>query len=247
MRYVVWFSCGAASAVAAKLAMEYYPYETEIVYCNTLASEHPDNKRFLMAVEGWIGKRIKIIESEKYNSIDEVFMHTKYMAGIAGARCTVEMKKIPRENFQDEKDIHIFGYTADEKARIARFEKQNPSLNVEWILRDCEITKNDCYRKLEVAGILLPKMYQLGFDHNNCIGCVKATSPAYWNKVRMHFPDDFKRRAKQCRLLGVKLVRLGGKRIYLDELPLTLGSEQLALSDGDIECGPMCQTVAEVE
>src|SRR5574342_7785 len=137
MRRLVWFSCGAASAVAADLTLQLYPNDdVEVVYCNTLKSEHPDNLRFMRDVEKWINWPITIIESDKYNSIDEVFMHTKYMSGIAGARCTVEMKKIPRENFQDEKDTHIFGYTSDEEKRIERFEKQNSSLNVEWILRD---------------------------------------------------------------------------------------------------------------
>jgi hypothetical protein len=42
-RIVVWFSCGAASACAAKLAVDKYGHEnTHVVYCNTLITEHPD-------------------------------------------------------------------------------------------------------------------------------------------------------------------------------------------------------------
>ncbi len=238
-RALVWFSCGAASAVAAKLAVEKYGDRAVIVYCNTLNSEHEDNPRFLADVSKWVGRKVVIIKSELYESIDDVFERTGYMAGPHGARCTTEMKKLPRLKYQDVADIHVFGYTADEQKRIADFEQNNPDLNVEWILADKGITKADCHRIIREAGIKQPEMYVIGFDHNNCKGCVKATSPGYWNKVRIHFPDVFELRAKQSRRLGVKLVRLNSVRIFLDELPPNIGLNE---PDGEIECGPVCQT-----
>lgn len=57
-RRLVWFSCGAASAVAAKLAVETYGDAVDVVYCDTLATEHPDNERFLRDVERWIGRSV---------------------------------------------------------------------------------------------------------------------------------------------------------------------------------------------
>src|SRR5262245_59138162 len=144
MRVLAWFSCGAASAVAAKLAVEKYGERCEVVYCNTLASEHPDNVRFMSDVERWIGKRVTVISSEKYTSVDDVVEKTRYMSGIAGARCTTELKKIPRLKFQEPDDVHIFGFTLDELGRIEDFEKNNPELNLEWILRDNFIRKANC-------------------------------------------------------------------------------------------------------
>lgn len=52
-RILCWFSCGAASAYAAKIACESYGSELEILYCDTLAYEHPDNRRFMKDVEQW--------------------------------------------------------------------------------------------------------------------------------------------------------------------------------------------------
>src|SRR5689334_12245697 len=95
-RRVVWFSAGAASAVAAKLTLERHPSETEIVYCNTARSEHRDNYRFRVDCEKWFGRSIFTISSKKYDSVDEVFMTRRYMAGPKGAICTTEMKKLPR-------------------------------------------------------------------------------------------------------------------------------------------------------
>jgi hypothetical protein len=234
-RRVVWFSCGAASAIAAKAAV--LGYGAEVVYCDTMATEHPDNLRFFRDVERWIGKPITVIRSERFSTIDDVFERTRYMAGIAGARCTTELKKLPREAFQRPDDIHIFGYTADETKRAERFEENNPALHVEWMLIDNGITKEMCLRGLTMYGIALPAMYGLGFDHNNCIGCPKSTSAGYWNRTRRLFPEVFTRRAQQSRLLGARLVRVNGERRFLDQLPLEADAP-----DDEIECGPACQT-----
>lgn len=240
-RRLIWFSCGAASAVAAKLATEAYD-DLEVVYCDTMSTEHPDNARFFDDVQRWIGRPIRRLQSARFASVDDVFERTRYMAGIAGARCTVEMKKVPREEFQRPDDIHIFGYTADpsEQLRAVKFEDNNPALFVEWVLIERGVTKADCLRLLAEAGIALPVMYALGFDHNNCLGCVKATSPGYWNRTRRLFPEVFARRAAQSRLLGARLVRVKGKRIFLDELP-----PEADAPDDDIECGPVCQQPTE--
>lgn len=236
MRHLIWFSCGAASAVAAKLGTEAYGSRCEVVYCDTMASEHEDNRRFFEDVQRWIDRPITVIRSAKYATIDDVFERTKYMAGLAGARCTTEMKKLPREAFQHPDDVHVFGYTAEEAKRAEDFEDRNPSLKVDWLLVERNITKDRCLSALRAAGIALPVMYALGFDHNNCIGCVKATSPGYWNRTRRAFPDAFERRARQSRAINARLVRVKGERVFLDQLPPDADAP-----DDDIECGPVCQ------
>ena len=236
-RTIVWFSCGAASAYAAKLAKERDGDACTVVYCDTLSAEHPDNTRFLRDVERWIGAPITVIRSDTYTDIDDVFQRTRYMAGIAGARCTTELKKLPRIAFQRDTDTHVFGYTVEERKRAASFEDANPAIIVDWLLIDQGVTKQDCKDALAAAGIALPAMYALGFDHNNCIGCVKSTSAGYWNRVRRLFPEVFERRARQSRLIGARLVRVKGVRVFLDELP-----PEEHDPDDDIDCGPVCQT-----
>jgi len=232
-RLVVWFSCGAASACALKLVAHRDPIA---VYCDTSKNENADNARFRRDVEKWTGIQITSISNPKYSTIEEVFAAKKYMSGIAGAPCTVAMKKIPRFAFQKPDDIHIFGYTMDEKKRIAKFEEDNHDLHLEWPLVQAGMVKNDCYTMLINAGIILPHKYLQGFDNNNCDGCVKATSPHYWNLVRKYTPDVFTHRCIQSRQLGVKLVRLKGVRIFLDELP---PNEKEVVKE-NLSCGPQC-------
>jgi hypothetical protein len=235
-RRLVWFSCGAASAVAAMLAVGKYGENMEVVYCNTLKDEHDDNFRFLSDVEAWLGVNVKIISSKKYKDCEEVWEDKKYMSGIAGAPCTVELKKIPRFAYQYPEDVHIFGMTSDESSRIAQFERNNHELFLEWPLHDEGLNKEDCFDIIKKAGIRLPTMYALGFENNNCIGCVKAQSPHYWNRVREKFPEVFARRAEQSRRLGARLVKLKGERIFLDELP----AGETEVIKENLSCGPQC-------
>ena len=222
-RSIVWFSCGASSAVAAKYAVKKYD-NCEIVYCDT-GGEHPSNKQFLKDIEKWIGREITILKNQKYKDHFDVFKKTKYLYGNRGSRCTVELKKKLRLEYQKPDDIHIFGYTFDEKHRAEKFESYNPELSVDWILIENKISKENCLGIIWQSEIKMPKMYDLGYNHNNCIGCVKG-GMGYWNKIRKDFPEHFKRMAKIERKIGHSRFRDmdTNERIWLDELPEDAGN-----------------------
>lgn len=239
-RILSWFSCGAASAVAAKLAIDKYGDKVEVVYCNTLAYEHPDNKRFMDDVSKWIGREIKIIGSEKYTDIYDVFEKTGWLVGPGGARCTTELKKIPRKKYQRPDDIHVFGFTSEEKHRVARFNEQNPELEAIFPLIEADLNKDDCHDFLRRNGIAQPMMYRLGYKNNNCIGCVKG-GVGYWQKIRNDFPEIYWKMAKMERHIGAAInsqVRDGVKyRVYLDELEENKKPKQDLF---DFSCGVLC-------
>jgi len=88
----VWFSCGAASAVAAKKTIEKYAHNNVIrVVNNPIKEEHPDNKRFLLDVQDWLGVEIEFAINSKYPSTSciDVWEKRQYMAGPSGAPCTL--------------------------------------------------------------------------------------------------------------------------------------------------------------
>lgn len=238
-RVIVWFSCGAASAAAARLVIDAGITPT-VVYCDTMSTEHPDNQRFYNEVQEWLGVDIVRLSSDKYDDIDDVFESTRWMAGIAGARCTTELKKLPRREFENvETDVQVFGFTADEADRSDRFRVNNPEVRLWDVLGEAGCLKVGALEMVQNAGIELPAMYRLGYNNNNCLGCVKATSANYWNRVRRDFPDVFDRRVRQSRELDVRLVRVEGERVFLDELP----EDYLPVEPvEDISCGPDCST-----
>jgi hypothetical protein len=217
----VWFSCGAASAVAAKKILEKYGESHNILIVNNpVVNEHPDNERFLKDCEKWFGVEILKATNKNYPSCDirDVFAKRKYMVGVDGAPCTKQLKKEARYQFElsHQIDWHVLGFTLEEKNRSERFIKFERG-NVIPILIDLKITKKECFRIVQEAGIKLPEIYSFGFPNANCIGCVKSAAPKYWNLVRETFPEVFKERADQSREIGVKLVKIHAKYLPYSE------------------------------
>jgi hypothetical protein len=237
MRIVVWFSCGAASAVAGKLAIEKYGNAVTIACC-VIPNEHHDNERFLIDCEKWYGVKILRLSSNKYNDCWDVWEKNRYLAGINGARCTTELKKKVRQSFQKLSDLQVFGFTSEEASRADRFMNQNPEVNLWSPLIENNISKNDCFNILIKAGIELPMMYRMGYKNNNCIGCVKGGA-GYWNKIRKDFPEVFQRMSALERSLNARLTKYKGKRVFLDELPEDAGRYEL---EADFQCGVLCGT-----
>ena len=237
----VWFSCGAASAAALKLTVDKYGVENVRAVNNPIIEEHHDNLRFAKDVSEWVGIEIEHATNDKYDqpSVVEVFDKRKGMAFPHGAPCTVELKKGARQQWEKRNhvDWHVLGFTVDERNRHERFIKTERD-NVLPVLIDANMTKNDCADMIRMAGIKLPEIYSHGFPNANCIGCVKATSPTYWNLVRQEFPDVFDERAEQSRKLGARLVRVKNERIFLDELdPRAKGRPLKTMPD----CGLFCE------
>jgi hypothetical protein len=238
----VWFSCGVASAVACKKTIEKYGDTHNILIVNNpVANEHPDNLRFLFDVENWLNhKIIKAVNSNYPNAdIKEVFDKINYISGVAGASCTKALKKEARYQFESNNKIdwHVLGFTIDEWQRQKRFNQGERANTIPVLISEL-ITKDDCFKIIEKAGIKLPLIYSLGYPNANCIGCVKSSSPTYWNLVRKTFPKVFEERAIQSRRIGCRLVKKKGKRIFLDELLETDKGGKIK----SYECGIFCDT-----
>lgn len=239
----VWFSCGAASAVAAKKTIEKYgDTHTIRIVNNPVLEEDLDNLRFLKDVEKWLGITIEQAVNSKFPnaSAREIWAKKRYMAGVAGAPCTKELKKEARYQWEknNKVDWHVLGFTADEKSRYNRFILTERS-NVLPILIELNLSKQDCFKTIREAGIELPNVYKLGYPNANCIGCVKAGSPTYWNHVRKNHPEVFEDRATQSRDIGAKLVKYKGNRLFLDEL--SVGARGRSMKSMDVECGIFCE------
>lgn len=243
-RCVVWFSAGAASTVAAKLALVDRP-DALICYTDT-GSEHEDTPRYLADVSAWLGRPITVLRSPDYMDVDDVIESTRYISGPHGARCTTELKKKVRQRFQQHDDIQVFGFHVGEvnPKRAEEFREQNPEVNLWTPLLDRQLTKADCHAIVERAGIRRHAMYELGYKNANCIGCVKG-GMGYWNKIRVDFPEVFARRARQERDIDHAIcsveVKIDGKRkkipMFLDELDPDRGDYE---AEEEVECGVLC-------
>lgn len=241
MTIAVWFSNGAPSACATKLTADKFGAASVRVINNPVKEEDPDNLRFARDVAEWVGIDILTAVNWAYPNASavEVWDARKAMSFRLGAPCTTHLKKQARQQYEKENviDWHVFGFTTEERVRHDRFVLTERE-NVLPVLIDAGMSRNDCFDMIRSAGIKLPRVYDWGLPNANCLGCVKATSPTYWNLIRIIAPEVFAARAEQSRRLGVKLVRYKGKRIFLDELPADARGRALKSMP---DCGLFCE------
>lgn len=212
-RIICWYSRGEASRQAAKIAIEENrasDNQMEVLVVRIhIDDEYNGDTEYDQESELYFGQKIVVIRDEKYGaSVDEVIRKTRYMSGVRGARCTAELKKAVRRQFQNDDDIHVFGMTVEEAHRIDNILDAEPELDIWPVLIDAGLTKNDCFMLANIANLRPAYMYQLGYRNNNCVGCLKATGAGYWNKIRRDFPEVFAKRAEQERLLGVAMCKI---------------------------------------
>ena len=238
---VVWYSCGAASAVAGKISMKKYGDDVDIVYCDT-GGEHESNMVFLRECEKWYDRKIIVLKNEKYKDHFEVFIKRKMLKMPNGyAPCTHELKMEMRQDAGYCESINIFGYTYEEIVRSEKLQQHNIDMECEFPLIDNKISKTDCLGMLWQLGIDLPLMYKLGYDHNNCVGCVKGGA-GYWNKIKIDFPKYFEKMSKIEKELGVSILKYRsgdkkGEKLFLSDLEPHMGrySKEPAIACG-IDC-----------
>ena len=111
-----------------------------------------------------------------------------------------------------------------------------PQFNHEFPLIDKSLSKQDVHGLFtRMFGFARPYMYDLGYSHNNCIGCVKG-GMGYWNRIRKDFPEVFEARAKLERDIGHSCIN----GIFLDELEPDRGNMNMEIFP---ECSIMCYLV----
>lgn len=230
---VCWISAGVSSFVAGYLEKDTID---KYIYID-IDDQHPDSMRFIKDCEKALGKPIEILKSD-YGCVEnaiKAFGHVRIVKS-QFAPCTAWLKKRVRKEWEyehrDYELTYVWGMDLDEKHRANRLEETMIEFNHQFPLIEKQLTKQEAHGICERLGIKRPAMYDLGYNNNNCIGCVKG-GMGYWNKIRVDFPEVFERRAKLERELDSRIL----KECYLDELEPTRGRIQDEISQ---ECDIFC-------
>ena len=246
---VAWFSAGVSSAVAVKLMVE----QIDMIVYQHIDDQHEDTLRFVRECEAWFGKPVTIDQSP-LKCVNHACRQLQYINGPKGAACTRLLKRRQRKMWEAEHRFfcnfrYVWGMDADETARAERLQEDMREDDHAFPLIERGLSKADAHGILREAGIARPRMYDMGYPNNNCVGCVKG-GMGYWNKIRVDFPDVFRKRAELERLLGrtcLKRERPDPMRpagpensvlVYLDELDPDAGRDCVLVLP---ECGAMCE------
>lgn len=242
---VARFSCGAASFVAWKLAVERYGERVEAVNA-FLAAEHEDNRRFLADCERYIGRTVTVLQDTKYDAEPlKVWFKKRFIASSKGAPCSKILKGEILDTYRPGSPM-VLGYTADESDRLDRFIDANAHKRVITPLIDEGLTKADCFQIVADAGLVLPVPYLQGFQNSNCLECPKG-GLGYWKHIDLHYPENYEKVAQLQDVLGpgswFLSDRRGGKRVRLSLRALReINEPRWCISNElPVQCGGLCE------
>ena len=229
---VCWISAGVSSFVAGWLARDHVD---KFIYID-IADQHPDSMRFIQDCEKALDKPIEVLRNNQYHSVSDVCRAMRFVRSAYFAPCTNVLKKRVRKQWEHEHAdyslTYVWGMDLNEKRRADRLTESMTEFSHEFPLIERGLSKQDAHGILKRLGIKRPAMYDMGYQNNNCVGCLRG-GRGYWNKIRVDFPEVFADRAKMEREIGHSIIR----DCFLDELPPDSGRMQSEIME---ECGIYC-------
>jgi hypothetical protein len=196
MQYIVSLSGGVASAVAAERAIQRYGRGNVTLWFADTSWEDEDLHRFIgNCMARWGGELVTYTDGRTPLQVAE---DRTIIPNQRRAPCSVSLKTDPFRAFLREtsKPVTVLlGLDWHEPHRLARpkaIHEATPGVTVDYPL----LWKPLEYRPYQQVvrddwGITPPRLYELGFSHNNCGGrCVKQ-GIAEWLRLRKHFPERF--------------------------------------------------------
>jgi len=196
---IAWWSGGVTSAVACKIAIDFFGIENvRVIFIDTL-NEDIDTYRFKIDCEEWYGKEIEVARRLEYGNIKEVWYKFLSLNVAHGAICSSELKRDLRVRILRENSwsYNIFGFDIDEPKRAKAMAKNYPEAEPLFPLLFKGLSKKDCIKIINAANVEIPRAYKLGLNNNNCLqtGCVQG-GIGYWQMMKSLIPDNFYKMAR---------------------------------------------------
>ena len=185
---VVLFSGGAASWGAAKRTAERDGLDGLTLLFSDTKTEDPDLYRFLDEAAADVGAPLVKIADGR--NIWQVFRDERYLGNSRADPCSKILKReLSRKWLEANRDpattTLVYGFDWTEVHRLDKVARAWAPWAVAAPLTDRPyVAKADLLADLRARGIRPPRLYDLGFEHNNCGGgCVKAGIGHF---VRLH-------------------------------------------------------------
>lgn len=237
MKHIVMFSGGIGSYITAKRVCAVAGAENVILLFSDVkgASDNPhigedeDTYRFIKEASEYLGAELVILNEGR--NIWEVFRDKRFLGNSRLAPCSAELKQKPAkqwiyDNTNPETDIIYVGIDWSEEHRMAAVVRGYAPWRVGAPLTVAPLlTKAQMIAEAEADGLVPPRLYSLGFKHNNCGGgCVRAGQAQFKNLLEV-MPERFaeweKQEEKMQDFLGVPVTILS-RTVNGSKQPLSL-------------------------
>ena len=193
MEYIVSYSGGIGSFCAAHRLLQTASKEDEItlLFCDTLI-EDEDLYRFLE--EGAKALGLPLVKIADGRTPWEVFKDKRYQGNSRTAHCSQVLKTELAREWMDNNAINatlVLGIGWQESERLDRARKNwqypviAPLCDRPWL------RASDMSEIVKSYGLKIPRLYGMGFPHNNCGGfCVRAGLKQF-QLLKREFPERF--------------------------------------------------------
>lgn len=202
MKHIVLTSGGVGSAVALHWVVSTYGAENTISLFADTMMEDEDLYRFLNDVHAKLGVPITRIADGR--DPFQVSDDRNFMANSRRDVCSEMLKRKPmdrwiKKHFKPTECTCYIGIDASEEHRLTRLAPRKHPYIYRAPLVELGIWMTPDYKAKWCAylGIELPRLYKLGFPHNNCGGfCVKAGLGQFkmlWEKMPLRYLENEKK------------------------------------------------------
>jgi hypothetical protein len=171
-------SGGRTSWAAGRRVAEKYGTDGLVLLFADVLGEDPDLYRFLGEAAADIGGQLVIVADGR--TIWDVFRDRRFLGNSRIANCSTELKQKPARAWMEanagpDTMVHV-GIGWDEMHRLPAIERGWAPWRVSAPM--CEPPYRDSAQidaEMKRRGLRRPRLYDLGFTHNNCAGgCVRA-------------------------------------------------------------------------
>lgn len=253
MKHVVMWSGGITSWATARIVVERHgPEAVTFLFADT-NTEDEDLHRFNEEAAAMLGGQVVRVADPQERDTWDVFDDERYIGNTRLAPCAKLLKQAPARrwvaaNTAPKDSILYIGMDWMEPHRIPGNRAHWEPWRVEYPLTEPPLYDKDHWmEEARRAGLTPPRLYELGFAHNNCGGgCVKG-GQGQWALVLKVFPERYayhEERERQWRAKTGKNVtilrdRRGGttKPLTLEALRLRIEAEEAVDMDDIGGCG----------
>ncbi len=196
MKHIVFYSGGLGSWMTAKRVIQRHGKENVILLFTDTRMEDEDLYRFLDSTQKDFD--IPVTRILDGRDVWQVFKDVKWIGNSRIAQCSHLLKQKKSKEwieskFKPDECVLYLGIDWTEQHRKMAPIKNWKPYRVEFPL--CEepyVNKVDVVKELEARNLKIPRLYNMGFTHNNCGGfCVRAGQGHFINLLKQ-MPDRYK-------------------------------------------------------
>lgn len=215
MKHIVMYSGGIGSWMTAKRVVEKYGKENTLLLFTDTLIEDEDLYRFLDETAKQLD--VELVKIADGRTPFEIFQEVKFLGNSRIAHCSKILKQdTSREwihaNYKPDECILYLGIDWTEKHRVKAPREGWAPYTVKFpMCVEPYLSKDEMIFELNQCGIKTPRLYEMGFSHNNCGGFCCRAGQGHFANLLDKMPERFDHYEK----LELETIDMIGKNVAM--------------------------------